>query len=266
MSAPRGALGRAWSWRGRAGAAALLLLALWEIGVLLHARESAPTDENWRAASRAVREAADKDALIVFAPRWIDPVGRLWLGDRISIDQAARMDAVRYRQVWEVSVRGAAAPDVAREAPISERWFGAVRVREFVRPAPAIAWDTRSRSQLQEVDFEPRRGVVLELRRADDERRARFDRVDLGTELQAYAGLANYRSRQENRGTALLRILVDGREVTRGLVDNESGWRPFPMARIEPGVHDVEFVARVDHASGPIVLSVSVAAESRVAP
>ena len=49
--------------------------------------------------------------LIVFAPAWVDPVGRLHLGDLIPIEMAARMDADRYGTIWELSIRGARAPE-----------------------------------------------------------------------------------------------------------------------------------------------------------
>lgn len=251
------------NYRARIAACALALLAIWEIAVLVVARESAPKREDWNAAAAVVRASSDTDALMVFAPRWIDPLGRLWLGDRISLDHAARMDSARYRQVWEISIRGAMAPEVRGETPVSDQTFGRIRVRQFIRPAPTITWDLRDRSRIHEVDFEPRKGVFLELRRAHEQQRLRFSRANLGTELHVYAGLANYRTRSENRATALLQVLVDGREVTRGYVGNDSGWLALPVTSTQPGQHDVEFVARVYEARGPVRLALSVAAESR---
>ena len=47
--------------------------------------------------------------LIVFAPRWLDPVGRRWLGSLLTVADAGRLDDARYARVWEVSIRGAGA-------------------------------------------------------------------------------------------------------------------------------------------------------------
>jgi hypothetical protein len=49
--------------------------------------------------------------LIVFAPRWNDPVGRLHLGDLIPVEMAGRLDGERYGRIWELDIRSARAPD-----------------------------------------------------------------------------------------------------------------------------------------------------------
>ena len=253
-------LGRA---RARLAAAGLVLVAAWEVGVLVAARRSEPLPEDWKAAAAAIPASSARDVLIVFAPRWIDPVGRLWLGDRIPLDQAARMDAVRYREVWEVSIRGASAPEVRGDPAVSERNFGPIRVRRFVREAPTVTWDLASESRICEVDFEPRRGVRLELGHPYAQARRMFQQVNLGTQLQVYAGLAGYQTRSDNRSTALIQTMVDGREVARGLAGNDSGWVALPMAATMPGPHEVEIVARVQDPRGRVHLSVCVAAEAR---
>jgi hypothetical protein len=250
-------------YRARIAAAGLVLLAVWEITIVVGARQTAPTSEDWQGAAVAVRHASGPNALILFAPRWIDPIGRLWLGDRISVNQAARMDAVRYGDVWEISIRGATAPEVAHETPVSDLRFGRVRARHFLRNAPTVTWDIAAQSQLNEVDFEPRRGVLLELGQVDQERRLVFADVPLGTELQVYGGLADYRTRYENRATARLQVMVDGREVSSGDIGNESGWLALPAVSTSPGPHRVELVARVHDSRGPIRLALCVAAEAR---
>ena len=250
-------------YRARLGAGGLLLLTVWEISVLVVARESAPTARDWQDAAATVRAAAGPDALVVFAPRWIDPVGRLWLGDRISPDQAARMDTARYRQVFELSIRGADALDVSGESAVTDQRFGQLRVRQFVRRAPSVSWTLTDNAHIHEVDFLPRKSVLFELGGAYDQQRLAFARVTLGAELHVYAGLADYKIRADNRATALLRVMVDGEEVARGTVGNESGWLALPVVATRPGTHDVEFVARVQDPRLPIHLALAVAAESR---
>jgi len=250
-------------YRARAGAAVLVLLATWETGVLISVRRSAPTEADWRAASDFVHRAASDGALIVFAPQWIDPVGRLWLGDRIAVKQVARMDDARYGEIWEISTRGASYAGVSGRTPAVQRRFGALLVREFLQPGATVTWELTDRSRIQEIDFAPRHGIVVELGRLDDERRLRFDDVQLGTELQVFAGLADYRTRYDNRATALLSVMVDGREVTRGYAGNNSGWVPLPPASTVPGLHRVELLAQVGDRHGPVHIDLCVAAEAR---
>jgi hypothetical protein len=250
-------------WSAPIAAAALVVLAAWEIGVLVQARASAPADDDWRAAAAHVGAAAPSDALILFAPPWIDPVGRRWLGSRITIDHAARMDAARYAQIWVVSARGATPPEVAGAAPASDQAFGALRVRAFHRAAPRVTWDLRGDARVHEVDFAPRKGILLEIRDPRAERRRAYRAAPLGEELQVYAGLAGYERRSRNRAAAVVRVLVDGGEVSRASIDNDSGWTALPVAAIVPGPHDVEFVVSSGGGAGPTDLAVCVAAESR---
>jgi hypothetical protein len=249
--------------RARLAAAALVLLAIWEVMVMVSARQSEPSPENWQAVAAVIPAAVRHDQLIVFAPRWIDPVGRLWLGGRMSLDHAARMDAVRYREIWEVSVRGASAPEVADAPAVSEQSFGPIRVRRFVQHAPAVTWSLTEGSRICEVDFEPRRGVVLDLHHAFDQALNVSRRVELGDQLQVYAGLADYKKRSDNVSKARIQAMVDGREVTHGIVANVDGWVALPMAATEKGAHDIEIIARVQDPRGPVDFSVCVAAEAR---
>ena len=69
------------------------------------------TAADWDAAAAEVRAGFQPGDLIVFAPAWSDAVGRLHLGDLIPPEMAARADESGYRRVWEVSIRGARAPE-----------------------------------------------------------------------------------------------------------------------------------------------------------
>jgi hypothetical protein len=252
--------------RARLAGLGLILLAGWEVMVLVSARQSEPTREEWQAAAAAIPPTLAADQLIVFAPGWIDPVGRQWLGGRMSVEQVARMDAERYREIWEVSIRGASAPEVGAAAAVSEQDFGPIRVRRFQREAPAVTWSLSDGTRICEVDFTPRRGLVLDLSHRYAQARRAFDGVELGNELQVYVGLGNFQKRARNRSTAMVQAMVDGREVTRGFAGNDGGWVALPIAVTPPGVHDVEIVARVQDPRGPVDLSVCVAAEARTRP
>ncbi|HVK89075.1 MAG TPA: hypothetical protein VM513_33370, partial [Kofleriaceae bacterium] len=62
----------------------LVLVAGWEIIATVRAADSVPGDAAWASAAKVVRERYRPGDLIVFAPGWADPIGRLHLGDLIS--------------------------------------------------------------------------------------------------------------------------------------------------------------------------------------
>jgi hypothetical protein len=157
-----------------APAALLALIAIWQVAAVGCAEKRVPADEDWARAAAHVRERHAPDELIVFAPAWLDPVGRLHLGDRIPIEMAARMDAARYRAIWELSARRARAPETRGLVPSHEVRFGGVRVRRYEQePAEVVtdfvdafaaastegSWAQRPQVALEEVAFSPRRCV-----------------------------------------------------------------------------------------------------------
>jgi hypothetical protein len=241
--------------------ALLALLAIWEIATLARVHAAAPADGDWKAASEVVRAQLQpgKD-LIVFAPAWVDPVGRQWLGDELTLDDLGRMDVARYARIWEVSVRGASAPETRRlGAPVYDVSFGAVRVRRFEQAAESVSWAPQSEQEIEEVAHLPRR-CVRELGRHE------WRAVTLGTTLQVYAGLADVWARKENRAYALVRVLVDGAEVGKLSVGNDDGWKPAAPIVTTPGMHDVVLEAAVDPQHGDPAharLDVCLAAEAR---
>ncbi len=252
----------AWKQRwGTMAAAAVLLVAVWEIAVLAHAKSAAPKDADWSAAAAAVKAERAPGDLIVFAPRWIDPVGRLWFGDLMTMDDVARMDAARYARVWEVSIRGARAPEATGEKGF-DRSFGAVRVRRFDRAAPpAVTWSFAAGAEVSEVAHEPHRCVHVPPPAKRDTPAAQ-----LGTTLVVYAGIADVWNRKDNKAYADLRVLVDGAVVSEAVIGNDSGWLALPVATTTPGPHTVTFETAVDRQKGDQKLGhldLCVAAEAR---
>ena len=123
--------------RGLAALAAVSLLALVETASAIVAPYRAPSDEDWRAAARAIRAGFRPGDLIVAAPAWADSILRVHLGDLIPVEVAGRLDDERFARVWEVSQRGAHAPAAARGSVADERRFGALTVRRVdVPPRP----------------------------------------------------------------------------------------------------------------------------------
>ena len=219
-----------------------------------------PSDGDWERAAEYVRERHAPGELIVFAPDWIDPVGRLHLGDRIPIEMAARMDAARYGAIWELSARGARAPEARGLEPVLEERFGDLRVRryeqepaevvtdfrnEFSRAQSTGSWARRPQLVLEEVGFAPRR-CVRGVPRAGEQGSIRFDDVSLGETLVGYAGLADIFTLRDIREPGRLRVLIDGDEVASVALGIDDGWVRFE-AETEPREGaSVEFLAEAD--------------------
>jgi hypothetical protein len=238
-------------------AAALLLVALWEIVTVARAGGDVGDERDWQRAAEAVRAEHQRGDLIVFAPDWIDPIGRLHLGDLIEIETAARMDAARYGTIWEVAVRGARAPEARGEPVASRRRFGAVTVRRIERAPVEVLTDFvedfagarvagavvgRPAVALEEVGFEPHRCVRV-VPRPDGTATVTYEGVRLGTSLVGYVGLADVFTRRDVRDPGRLAVRVDGRVVAEVEAGVEDGWVRFEAAT-EPGDGaTVEFAA-----------------------
>jgi hypothetical protein len=226
---------------GALPALALLVCALWEIVASLRAGSDVPGDPAWAAAASIVRERYRPGDLIVFAPGWIDPVGRMHLGDLIPIEMAARMDDARYETVWELSIRDAEAPEAAGRREDFATETGGVRVRRLVRAPVRVLTDFLAAFdpahveghaagsvavRLEEVGFAPHRCVRVEPWPGQTVR-IRYPRVRLGTRLVGYVGLADVFTRREIRAPADLAVLVDGREAARVRAGVDDGWVRF---------------------------------------
>jgi len=246
---------------GLAPIVVLAAVAVWSTCRITGAGAGVPGDAAWARASAAVRETHRPGDLIVFAPRWIDPVGRLHLGDLLPIEMAARMDADRYGVIWELGIRGARAPETRGLRPVWTGTFGGVEVRRFERvPAEvvsdlvAIAEAAPGRLQLgglaargpqvvlAEVGFEPHRCVQV-VPSPGQEVTVTFPAVALGGELVGAVGLADVFTRRDVRTPIELIVQAGGKEVARATAGVDDGWVRWRGATT-PGTADVTFVAR----------------------
>ena len=253
---------RCYNRRVRAVAAAVLpfvaiaAIAIWEIARVSRAEDEVPGDAAWGRAAEAVRAQWKRGELIVFAPDWVDPVGRLHLGDLIPVEAAARMDAARFPGVWEVSIRGARSRDVAGETPVFEATFGGVTVRKFERPRLTLMADLvalagritvhgevarKPEVVLAEVGFTPRRCVQV-VPRPDRSVVMDYGRIPLGTKLVGYVGLADVFTRRDVRNPGRLTVRIDGRDVVATTVGVDDGWKRFEVETPQ-GMHQLEMVA-----------------------
>ena len=245
---------------GAIPAAILVLVASWQVGAIACAGSQIPSGQDWAQAAAYVREHRSDEELIVFAPSWIDPVGRLHLGDAIPIEMAARMDAARYPAIWELSARGARAPATRDLEPDSEIRFGGLRVRRYVQePAEVVtdflaafsgaelhgAWARRPALALEEVGFSPRR-CVRAVPRAGGKVTITFSDVELGERLVGYAGLADIFTLRDIREPGRLRIDVDGEQVASVNLGIDDGWVRFAAETAPRTGAEVVFVASAE--------------------
>jgi hypothetical protein len=247
----------------------IVLVSLWEIAAAHRDATNVPDDAAWDAAATIVRADYRPGDLIEFAPDWIDPIGRLHLGDLIAPSIAARMDAARYGRIWEVSIRGAHARDTIGLVPVVEQSIDGVTVRRFERVPAIVVTDfaselggatsdgTHPTLELAEVGFAPRQCVQL-IPVPGKPTRLTFRAAKLGATLVGYAGLADVFTRRDIRAPGELAVEIDGVRIAAVHPGVDDGWVRFE-APTTAGPHDVAFVAS---ASAPQRL-ICFAAEAR---
>lgn len=245
---------------GLVPAAIVVLVASWQVAAVVCVGARAIADEDWERAADYVREHRSPDELIAFSPSWLDPLGRLHLGDQIPIEMAARMDAARYPAIWEVSARGKRAPETRDLEPAAEARFGALRVRRYEQePAYVVtdfleelpeaeiggAWARRPQLVLEEVGFAPRR-CVRAVPRPGGEVTIAFSDVELGERLVGYAGLADIFTLRDIREPGMLRVHIDGEKVASAELGIDDGWVRFEAETAARGGAEVVFAASAE--------------------
>jgi hypothetical protein len=228
----------------------LVVVAVWEIVATRSQAASVPGDPAWDRAAQLVRAKHQRGDLIVFAPGWADPIGRLHLGDLIPLAMAGRMDAARYGRIWELSIRGAGSPEVAGLAPVEETVVDGVTVRRFERAPAIVLADLRdqkptvdggtARVDLVEVAFEPHRCLIVPVGNGTPVT-VTYPNVTLGSELVGYLGIADVFTRRENREPIELAVEVssghDEPTIVTAPIDR---WVPFRVPTT-PGSAHVRF-------------------------
>lgn len=285
-------------WLELVPAIALAVIAGWESCATVHAADDVPGDAAWDHAAHAVRERFVPGDLIVFAPRWNDPVGRLHLGDLIPVATAARMDAARFGTIWELSIRGARAPETAGLSTADARTIDGITVRRFVRPPAVVVTDVVEAARtartdrgkpvqvvLAEVGFEPHRCVQLTpvpcKRKPGDTKpgqppedcdpadaagnaviRVALPQVALGSQLVGYVGLADVFTRRDIRNPGELAVEIDGQRVVTKRVGVDDGWVKWSVPTT-PGPHAVALIATAIGGKAARDRLICVAAEAR---
>lgn len=222
-------------------ALALVAIAAWEVLAAHRDATDVPDDAAWDRAAAAVRAEYRAGDLITFAPGWNDPVGRLHLGDLISLDDAARADGDRYARIWELAIRGARAPETRGLAPTVDRTIDGIAVRRYDRAPAKVLADFRDRVgtakvegnrargpsvELQEVGFAPHKCILVAPAGADPVTLT-FPAVPLGRHLVGYAGIADVFTRRDQRAPGRIQVAIDDVLRADRSLDVEAGWVRF---------------------------------------
>lgn len=262
-----------------AGVAGLVALAALELGLDFHQRGRAAERHHWEAAAAAVRAEHRRGDLIVTAPRWADPLGRLALGERMSLRDVTRPDGATYARIFELSVRGHRHPHTRGAQVRWRRRFGPVTVTHYTqqpvpvsydfyeRIAEARVWEQRGgrrtetcpwragtarhrcraswksvRAVYAEIGYAPHR-CVLAHPVEGAERVIEYPRAPLGARLVIWTGLKGYDPRYRAR-----RAVWEYQRYRAGRLRKERPPRPIAAAPVILAVTvDGQPVGRVRH-------------------
>ncbi|MBK6460958.1 MAG: hypothetical protein IPF92_08115 [Myxococcales bacterium] len=121
---------------------AVPLVGALELGAHLVQTHSVAPDADWQAARVVVQAKLRPEDLLLFAPKWEDPVGRAQFGDALAtLARTARPDETRFPRAVEVSARGARRPELAAWKVLEEQAVGRLVVRTYENPHPVKVLD-----------------------------------------------------------------------------------------------------------------------------
>jgi hypothetical protein len=113
-----------------------------ELGAHVYQVNDVVSADDWHAAHAIVEAAWKPGDLVVFAPDWTDPLGRMYFGDKVAgIANAARPDDTRFSRAFEVSIRGGHDPELAGWKKVDSKKAGAVTVNVLENPSPVTLAD-----------------------------------------------------------------------------------------------------------------------------
>jgi hypothetical protein len=265
--------------------ACVLAIAAIEAGASLVQHATVPSVANWTAAAERVRAQRKPGAPVLFAPLWVEPIGRLHLGDQLSLDQLTLSDVDGFPEVVQVSVRGARHPWLEGWKPAKSWSAGRVEVQLFQNPRPVqvlfdftdkigeaqvdkigpdvvrcqrqgrrFVCDPRRRwnwvgPHVAEVGHRPYRCVFAH---AVDGHvmRITYPAVSVGATLVGYTGIDDFENRKRSKTPVLLRVFVGPRPI--GVVRhlNDWPWQRFTIdtRELSGQTHPVSFEVTADNA------------------
>jgi len=110
-------------------------VALIELGLHFWQTRTVVGPEDWHGVREALESEVGADDLVVIAPSWLDPVGRMQLGDALMTEQrVARADESRFPVAHEVALGTDRSSALLAWTVEREKRFGALRVRVLRNP------------------------------------------------------------------------------------------------------------------------------------
>jgi hypothetical protein len=111
---------------------------------------------DWSAARASVKGKLRPDDLLLFAPRWLEPLGRQHLGDDLAtMERMTYADESRYARAIEVGVRGKRRPELLGWREVSAEVVGRITVTTYENPSPSPVVDemmTLAKMRVSRVD------------------------------------------------------------------------------------------------------------------
>ena len=126
-------------------AIAIPIVGIVELAAHLHQTRRGPSASDYDAAHRFAQSQMRKADLLVFAPAWLEPIGRKEFSDLVTPELAGVVDEQRYQRAVEVSVRGTPHPALDGWTQKESSTFGDLRVRILENPKFEPRLDTLSK-------------------------------------------------------------------------------------------------------------------------
>jgi hypothetical protein len=121
---------------------AVPVVGLLELGAHVVQAHSVAPATDWADARTYVVAHVHPEDLVVFAPGWVDPVGRAQFGGSLAtFEREGRSDDSRFPRAFEVAVRGAHLSELEGWSLSDRARFGGVTVTTWVNPARAAVID-----------------------------------------------------------------------------------------------------------------------------
>jgi hypothetical protein len=117
---------------------AVPLVGVWELGAHYHQTSDVVSDDEWRAAQAGLTKALQPGDGLIFAPRWLEPQGRRWMGPELAtFERMTTPDYGRYTRVIELSVRDSHREELTGWTRGEVQHFGHVDLITWQNPTPA---------------------------------------------------------------------------------------------------------------------------------
>ncbi|MCP4605542.1 MAG: hypothetical protein GY847_34310 [Proteobacteria bacterium] len=238
-----------WLW------ALIPIIAAAEIAFQWHIPRKEPSANDWKAVVAAVKADKKDSDLVVVAPDWALPVGRMHFGSLISHKDFGRFDTTTYNRLFEVSLNGARAKETEDLTPQTQTEFGRITLlrydlrlpRAFIlydfvdtfRGATAKGYKRMMPRFVIDHWFFPRFVIPVKLKQKGVN--LIYKDVPLGGVLRGY-GIVGYRSGRFNRGGPVtVSAFLNEEKLGEDQIHNFGPLRPFEYRLPGQGSGTVRF-------------------------